>query len=65
MHGGKSTGPRTAEGMARSRRDGWRHGYYSAEAKAARAEGRRVARELRDLLAMRRWAMLLDALGGD
>ena len=33
LHGGLSTGPRTAEGLARSRRARWKHGRYSAEAK--------------------------------
>src|SRR6201986_2986656 len=43
VHGGKSTGPRTPEGLERSRRANWKHGYYSREAKAdmvARARGR-------------------------
>jgi hypothetical protein len=31
MHGGKSTGPRTPEGLARMRRAKTRHGSYSAE----------------------------------
>jgi hypothetical protein len=42
MHGGVSTGPRTAEGLERSRRARWRHGHYSAEAKAV-LQRRRVA----------------------
>ena len=42
MHGGPSTGPRTPEGRERSRRSNWRHGHYSKEAKAARAEMRRT-----------------------
>jgi hypothetical protein len=33
MHGGKSTGPRTAEGLARSRKARYQHGCYSAEAR--------------------------------
>jgi hypothetical protein len=33
MHGGKSTGPRTAAGLARSRKACYKHGGYSAEAK--------------------------------
>jgi hypothetical protein len=56
MHGGLSTGPRTPEGLERARKAPWRHGHYSAEAKAARAEGRRVVRELRQLVAMGRMA---------
>ena len=34
MHGDPSTGPRTAEGLERSRRSRWKHGHYSAEASA-------------------------------
>jgi hypothetical protein len=29
VDGGKSTGPRTVEVLQRSRRAGWKHGYYS------------------------------------
>src|SRR5262252_9440270 len=36
MHGGASTGPRTPAGLARSRRANWKHGRYSAEARALR-----------------------------
>jgi hypothetical protein len=31
MHGGKSTGPRTPEGLERSREANFKHGLYSAE----------------------------------
>jgi hypothetical protein len=31
LHGGKSTGPRTAEGLERMRRAKTKHGAYSAE----------------------------------
>jgi hypothetical protein len=51
MHGGKSTGPRTPGGLERARKARWRHGYYSAEAKAQRAEGRALIRAMRHLLA--------------
>ena len=34
-HGGPSTGPRTPEGLARSRRARWKHGQRSAKAIAA------------------------------
>jgi hypothetical protein len=50
VHGGLSTGPRTPEGLARSRRSNWKHGHYSKEARAARAEARVALRELRALL---------------
>ena len=40
MHGGASTGPRTAEGLERSRRARWLHGRYSREAREAAREAR-------------------------
>jgi hypothetical protein len=52
LHGGRSTGPRTPEGLARSRRARWKHGFYSAEAKAAEREVRARIRALRELIAM-------------
>jgi hypothetical protein len=36
LHGGKSTGPRTREGLERSRKANWKHGDYSQQAKADR-----------------------------
>lgn len=50
MHGGSSTGPRTPEGLARSRRARWKHGLYSAEAKAEARYFRQVMNEAEDLL---------------
>lgn len=41
MHGGLSTGPRTPEGLERSRRARWKHGRYSREA----IEARRLANQ--------------------
>ena len=32
MHGGKSTGPRTLQGLERSRKANWKHGYHSRRA---------------------------------
>jgi hypothetical protein len=40
IHGGKSTGPRTPEGLERSRRANWKHGHFSREAKAEKQRGR-------------------------
>jgi len=37
VHGGKRTGPRTPEGLERSKRARWKHGYYSREAKVERS----------------------------
>jgi hypothetical protein len=50
MHGGMSTGPRTPEGLERSRRARWKHGVYSRETKAILRESRRQWRELLALL---------------
>ncbi|MBW8056150.1 MAG: hypothetical protein FVQ76_12715 [Nitrospira sp.] len=36
LHGGKSTGPRTPEGLERARRANWKHRRYSAKATAER-----------------------------
>ena len=36
LHGGRSTGPRTPEGLERSRKARWKHGRYLAEAIEAR-----------------------------
>jgi hypothetical protein len=52
MHGGMSTGPRTPEGLERSRRANWKHGAYSREALDLVAHNRRRWREL--------WALLSD-----
>ena len=51
LHGGKSTGPRTPEGLERSRRANWKHGHFSREAKAERSRVRTAmvaVRHLRD-----------------
>ena len=45
-HGGASTDPRTAEGLARCRRASWKHGKRAADARAAarlRAQARALA----------------------
>jgi hypothetical protein len=51
MHGGKSTGPRTPEGLERSRKANWKHGGYSAEAIADRRKAAEALRLLRRLVA--------------
>ncbi len=50
MHGGMSTGPRTAEGKERSRRSNWKHGRYSQAAKEERRRFRQLLREFSDAL---------------
>ena len=49
LHGGKSTGPRTPEGLERSRRANWKHGHFSREAKAERSRVRAAILALRGL----------------
>src|SRR5437016_11696652 len=49
LHGGKSTGPRTPEGLERSKRANWKHGHFSREAKAERSRLRAAILVLRDL----------------
>jgi hypothetical protein len=49
LHGGKSTGPRTREGLERSRRANWKHGHFSREAKAERARLRAAILAVRDM----------------
>src|SRR4029077_9803021 len=51
VHGGKSTGPRTPEGLERSRRANWKHGHFSREAKAERSRVRAAILTLRYLRA--------------
>ena len=62
MHGGPSTGPRTPEGLARSRRSNWKHGYYSAGAKRVRREARQQYRLLRQLIAAENEDDVLDLI---
>jgi len=47
FHGGKSTGPRTADGLARSKRARWVHGERSQE---AREQGRAVSALLAEVV---------------
>jgi len=51
LHGGKSTGPRTAAGLARSRRSRLSHGFRSAEVIELRKAAAATSRRLRTLLA--------------
>jgi hypothetical protein len=50
FHGGKSTGPRTPEGLERMRRGKTNHGFYSAEAQAFRRRTRKLMAWSRDYL---------------
>jgi hypothetical protein len=50
MRGGPSTGPRTPEGIERSRGANWKHGRRSAEAIAQRKEAAAIRRGIRLLI---------------
>lgn len=50
MHGGPSTGPRTAEGIERIRASRTKHGRYSQASIARRREARALVRVMRDVL---------------
>ncbi len=50
LHGGKSTGPRTLEGLQRSRKANWKHGNRSAEVIQQRKESMKVKKELNRLV---------------
>jgi len=54
MHGGLSTGPRTAEGRERCRRARLTHGGYSAHVRALRTAARSHQRRVRALAALMR-----------
>src|SRR5271157_5713943 len=50
LHGGKSTGPRTPEGLERMRRAKTKHGSYSAESLQLMRVLRRLQRDARRML---------------
>ena len=50
MHGGKSTGPRTPKGLARSRKANWKHGYFAKEAVEERRLLKRFTTDCRNFL---------------
>ena len=54
MHGGLSTGPRTAEGLARSRRARWKHGFCSTEIRTLRRNAAQTCRNLAFLVRLAR-----------
>jgi hypothetical protein len=48
MQGGPSTGPRTPEGLERSRKARWKHGRYSVQTTEARRGLRALLRYIRE-----------------
>jgi hypothetical protein len=61
MHGGNSTGPRTSDGLERSRRARWKHGAYSAERQRAYLQLKAECRAF-NLQAALRHAAYLEAM---
>jgi hypothetical protein len=62
FHGGKSTGPRTPEGLARSRAARYVHGFRSAEAIAVKRDARAAVRRLGVLIAWERLVRKAETL---
>lgn len=60
LHGGKSTGPRTAEGLERCQRTRWKHGLRSNELNALKRAGRQTLRSVSDLIPILRLRFLKD-----
>jgi hypothetical protein len=52
VHGGPSTGPRTPEGLERSRKAAWKHGRRSAEAVEAARLRREASRQVGRIVAL-------------
>jgi len=50
LHGGKSTGPKTKEGLERSRKANWKHGHYSMEATTRRKYVNELIRKSKELI---------------
>lgn len=50
MHGGRSTGPRTQEGLERSRTANYKHGFYSEEMILERRYNRVLLQKCREFL---------------
>jgi len=50
LHGGKSTGPKTKEGLLRSKRANWKHGMYSVEFRQQKEELRKYYEEALELM---------------
>jgi hypothetical protein len=50
LHGGRSTGPKTAAGRERIRQANFKHGRYSAQVIALQREARSALRAMRELM---------------
>ena len=52
LHGGKSTGPQTPEGLEKSKKANWKHGRRSAETIRQRKDSMVIRRNLRKLMSL-------------
>ena len=50
LHGGKSTGPKTKEGLEKCRLARLKHGNYSKEAILSQKESRKLIREMKNFI---------------
>jgi hypothetical protein len=50
MHGGCSTGPRTSDGLQKSRTSNWKHGGFSVNAKKEAQQVRALMQEIQEIL---------------
>jgi hypothetical protein len=62
LHGGKSTGPKTPEGLALARIANWKHGRYSASAKSERLRFLYLLRQCRRILSRISHEAIQDAI---
>ena len=61
LHGGLSTGPRTREGLARSRRARWKHGAYSVEADRDYRQQKALCEAFTSVATMRQATLFAEA----
>lgn len=50
LHGGKCRGPVTPEGLERSRKANWKHGFYSKESIAEKRRVKNLLKKTKELL---------------
>jgi hypothetical protein len=60
LHGGRSTGPRTPEGLERAKRGRWKHGERSAPVRARRKALNALLRATAEALNADAWTMALE-----
>ena len=65
IHGGLSTGPKTAEGIERIRRAVTKHGFYSKAARLERKQQRELLKRLRELVRLGPNSRMARSLAGE